>query len=41
MSLPQKNWVNYQKSSLLNKVRDMWGKKFLLIHGTADGELLK
>lgn len=38
MSSPQKNWRNYVKASVLNKVLNLKGKKYLLVHGTADGE---
>jgi len=37
MSSPQKNWRSYAKASVLNKAINMKGKKYLLVHGTADG----
>ena len=41
MSLPSTsdNFLNYNKASVLNKAVNMKGKKFLLVHGTADGKL--
>lgn len=38
---PEDNYVNYQQSSVSMKAEHIRGKKFLLIHGTADGKLSK
>ncbi|OTF75773.1 hypothetical protein BLA29_012785 [Euroglyphus maynei] len=35
--LTNKTMENYQTSAIMNDVDHMHGKKFLLIHGTADG----
>lgn len=36
---PEDNYVNYQQSSVSMRAEHIRGKKFLLIHGTADGKL--
>ena len=43
MSVPtsKQTLANYFKSSLLNKALNMSGKKFLLVHGSADGKFYK
>lgn len=43
MSLPNEpeSYLNYNKASVLNKAVNMKGKKFLLVHGTADGKKKK
>ena len=40
MSVPtsKQTLANYFKSSLLNKALNISGKKFLLVHGSADGK---
>ena len=37
---PEDNYVNYQQSSVSMKAEHIRGKKFLLIHGTADGKFI-
>lgn len=38
MGSPNANWKNYAKASVLTRAINMKGKKFLLVHGTADGK---
>ncbi len=37
MGLPKDHMDNYLKSDVLNRANNFKGKKYLLIHGTADG----
>jgi dipeptidyl-peptidase-4 len=37
MGLPKDHMENYLKSDVLNRANNFKGKKYLLIHGTADG----
>lgn len=41
MSSPLRSadYANYVKASVLNKARNMRNKKYLLVHGTADGKI--
>lgn len=39
MGMPEKNQQSYFKSDVMHIANNFKGKKYLLIHGTADGKL--
>lgn len=40
MPTKEDNLRNYEKSDIMNKAGNFKGKKYLLVHGTADGKKL-